>query len=255
MFDGRWRDLSDRALRPVGAGLQRTGVTADQLTATGLVMAGACAVAVATGHTTLGMVLLAASSGPDVLDGAVAKAAGTASPRGAFFDSVADRVSDALVLGGIAWYLGDVRGGQWPMLAVAVLGLSMLISYERAKAESLGYEAKGGLMERAERLLLIGIGLAFPVLLVPILVVMAVLTGVTAVQRFVKVWRQASKPRPEVEDEFATRWRTWRVQVAQGMRARPREPRAEGALGERWRARRTTRPASRAIRRRARTRP
>jgi CDP-diacylglycerol--glycerol-3-phosphate 3-phosphatidyltransferase len=69
----------------------------------------------------------------------------------------------------------------------------MLISYERAKAESLGYSARGGLMERAERLVLLGVGLAFDVL-TPVLWVMVVLGGFTAIQRFVMVWRQASVP-------------------------------------------------------------
>ena len=77
------------------------------------------------------------------------------------------------------------------MLPFAVMALSSLISYQRAKAESLGLDAKGGLMERAERVVLLCIGLLFEPLLVPVLWVMLVLTVVTAVQRFVKVWRQA----------------------------------------------------------------
>ena len=68
----------------------------------------------------------------------------------------------------------------------------MLISYERAKAESLGFDARGGLMERAERIIALGVGLLFDSLLIAVLWVMLVLTLVTAVQRFVKVWQQAS---------------------------------------------------------------
>ena len=68
----------------------------------------------------------------------------------------------------------------------------MLISYQRAKAESLGFDAKGGIMERAERFIVLAIGLLFGQILIPVLWVMLVLTLVTAVQRFVKVWRQAS---------------------------------------------------------------
>jgi CDP-diacylglycerol--glycerol-3-phosphate 3-phosphatidyltransferase len=237
MFDGRWRSHLDSATKPVGSALRRTGLTADHLTGIGLCGAAATAVAIATGHLFIGLVLLIASAVPDLLDGAVAKASGTASPRGAFFDSVADRVTDSLVLGGIAWFLLDDRGGHWAMLAVAVLGTSTLISYQRAKAESLGYAAKGGLMERAERIVALCIGLAFPVLLLPVLWVMLVLTSVTAVQRFVKVWRQAAAPvrpaRPErvergdriaLNDRFEARWRAWRVQ-AQARRAESRGPR------------------------------
>lgn len=95
MFDGRFRAEAERTLKPVGAQLKRTGITADQLTLTGIVMAAAAAVAIATGHLALGLLLLVLTALPDVLDGAVAKASGTAPPRGAFFDSVADRFTDA----------------------------------------------------------------------------------------------------------------------------------------------------------------
>ena len=78
------------------------------------------------------------------------------------------------------------------LLPFAVMAVSSLISYQRAKAESLGLDAKGGLMERAERIVLLCLGLLFDVLLIPILWVMLALTCVTAVQRFVKVWRQAA---------------------------------------------------------------
>ena len=79
------------------------------------------------------------------------------------------------------------------MLPMAVLATASLISYERAKAELLGYEAKGGLMERAERMVVLGFGLCFEVLLIPVLWIMLALTSATALQRFFKVWRQASK--------------------------------------------------------------
>ena len=117
-----------------------------------------------------GLLFLVLTGLPDALDGAVAKAAGTAGPRGSFFDSVADRVSDTLLLGGVAWYLATTQPGLMPLLPMAVLGASLIISYERAKAESLGFNAKGGVMERAERIIALGLGLLFEVLLVPVLV-------------------------------------------------------------------------------------
>jgi CDP-diacylglycerol--glycerol-3-phosphate 3-phosphatidyltransferase len=210
MFDGRWRSTFETGLRPVGQQIRRTGITANHLTATGLVMAGAAAVTIANGFLSAGLLLLALTALPDVLDGAVAKASGTASPRGAFFDSVCDRVSDALLFGGVAWYLGSQPGaGRIAVLPMAVMGASMLISYERAKAEGLGFDARGGLMERAERLVMLAIGLLFASLLVPILWIMLALTLVTAGQRFVKVWRQASAPPPASPQRG--RWRTRRV--------------------------------------------
>ena len=112
MFDGRWRTRVEQGLVPVGTNLRRTGISADHLTAAGLVLAGAAAVTIGAGWLGLGVVLLVAAALPDLLDGAVAKASGTASVRGAFFDSVADRVTDSLVLGGVAWHLATSRPGS-----------------------------------------------------------------------------------------------------------------------------------------------
>ena len=196
MFDGNFRKGVDQVTAPIGKGLLRAGVSADHLTTLGLVTSIATAVAVGAGHLRWGVALLVITGLGDLLDGAVAKEAGTTSPRGAFFDSTIDRVTDALLLGGIAWYLADTDGGRMPLLPMAVLGVSTVISYERAKAELLGFVAKGGLMERAERVVLLGFALFFDVILVPVLWVMLALTSFTAVQRFFKVWAQASDSHP-----------------------------------------------------------
>lgn len=233
MFDGRFRANAERALRPVGHQLKRTGITADHLTVLGVVMAVAAAHQIGVGHLRIGLVLLLLTALPDVLDGAVAKASGTASSRGAFFDSTADRLTDALLLGGIAWYLADTESPHLTLLPFAVLAASMLISYERAKAEALGYNAKGGLMERAERLIALGVGLFFDSLLVPILWIMLALTLVTALQRFVKVWKQATAATPVLANRPT-------------MRTRVRTRQAE---------RRVARATQRQIRRRTQSRP
>jgi CDP-diacylglycerol---glycerol-3-phosphate 3-phosphatidyltransferase len=194
VFDGRFRSIVDKRVGPIGSALGRTGLSPDHLTALGLLLAVPAALAIGSGRLGLGLILLIASAIPDLLDGALAKAKGTASKRGAFFDSVSDRVTDALILGGVAWYLQSSRHGHASLLPFGVLAVSLLISYERAKAESLGFTAKGGLMERAERIILLCVGLVASVILVPILWAMLVLTALTAVQRFAKVWRQASAP-------------------------------------------------------------
>lgn len=192
MFDGHWRTPVDRGLAPIGASLRRAGVTADAITVAGIAMAAAAAVAIGAGLLHLGLLLLILTGIPDALDGAVAKASGTSSTRGAFFDSVSDRFTDALLFGGVAWYLASNEPGRIMMLPVALMAAAMLVSYQRAKAESLGFTAKGGLMERAERFIALGFGLLFNALLIPVLWVMLALTTFTAIQRFVKVWRQAS---------------------------------------------------------------
>lgn len=192
MFDGHLRSSVDKAVKPLGDSLRKTRISPDHLTIAGLVIAVGAAVAVGAGYLALGLLLVILAALPDLLDGALAKASNTSSQRGAFFDSVVDRVTDSLLLGGVAWYLAGRESPYIALVPFAVAAMSSVISYERAKAESLGLSAKGGLMERAERIILLCLGLLFPPLLLPILWVMLVLTTVTAVQRFVKVWKQAA---------------------------------------------------------------
>ena len=191
MFDGKFRAPVERAVRPIGNGLRRTGLTPDHLTVAGIVIAVGAAVMIARGELIIGLVLVILAALPDLFDGALAKASDASSQRGAYFDSVIDRVTDATLFGGVAWYLASNDSPHMSMLPFAIMALSSIISYQRAKAESLGLDAKGGLMERAERIILLCFGLLFSSILVPILWVMLVLTAITAVQRFVKVWRQA----------------------------------------------------------------
>jgi CDP-diacylglycerol---glycerol-3-phosphate 3-phosphatidyltransferase len=207
MFDGKFRAPVDKAVKPVGAALRKTGLTPDHLTILGLLVGVGAAVAIGAGQLRLGLVLVILAALPDLLDGALAKASDTASQRGAFFDSTVDRITDSLLLGGIAWYFASEESPHMTLLPFAVMAVSSIISYQRAKAESLGIDAKGGLMERAERIIAICLGLLFPVLLIPILWIMLVLTSITAVQRFVKVWRQASVDRPVVQPSRLRRTR------------------------------------------------
>jgi CDP-diacylglycerol---glycerol-3-phosphate 3-phosphatidyltransferase len=250
MLDERWRARVERSLEPVGRGLQRARINADVLTVIGLGFAVGTAFLIANGYLVLAVFGVIATGVPDILDGTVARHSGRAGPRGAFLDSVFDRMADAVLFGGVAWLLAG-ESAYLPMLALAALGLSMLISYERAKAESLGFVAKGGIMERAERMVLLSVGLAFDIV-VPMLWVMIALSGITAVHRFVKVWRQASPDRPERAE------RTWSTRMAR-IRARrhvraPDDVELVGArrsFGDRWRLRQSQPRSSR----RRRTRP
>ena len=191
MFDGTFRKPVDTAVKPIGAFLRKTKLTPDHLTILGLLVGVGAAVAIGFGRLWLGLALVILAGLPDLLDGALAKATGTSSQRGAFFDSTVDRVTDSLLLGGIGWHFALTEDPRLVLLPFAVASMSSIISYQRAKAESLGIDAKGGLMERAERIIAICIGLAFNVLLIPILWLMLVLTTITAVQRFAKVWKAA----------------------------------------------------------------
>lgn len=190
MLDRRWRAKVEVRLQPAARNLRHIGLTADRLTALGLAASLAGGLLVGSGHLGWAALALLVSGLLDVVDGSVAKASGTAGPRGAFVDSVADRFADAFLLGGVAWYFTGTEP-RLAVLALAVLAASLIVSYERARAESLGFDARGGLMERAERLVMLFVGLAFG-LLEPVLWAMLVLSLLTAVQRFVKVWRQAA---------------------------------------------------------------
>ena len=246
MFDGRFRSAVEDGVAPVGSSLGSRRLKADHFTALGLVVAGGCAVVIASGHLLIGLFLLILAAVPDLLDGAVAKATGTASVRGAFFDSVSDRVTDSLILGGVAWHLASAHHAHWAVLPLAVLAVSNLISYERAKAESLGLVAKGGLMERAERIIVLCIGLLFPVVLIPVLWLMLGLTTVTAVQRFVKVWRQAPGPQAGRPESAAEQLRAERAELRReraALRAERAALRARGEVPSRWREWRESREA------------
>ena len=191
MFGGSFRAPVERAVRPIGQLLRRSGLTPDHLTVVGLLIGIGAAFVLGAGHLRWGLVLVILAAVPDLLDGALAKASGASSQRGAFFDSTVDRATDIVLLGSVARYLVQHQDLRASVLAFAVMGAPSLISYQRAKAESLGLDAKGGLMERAERVVLLCIGLLWEPLLVPVLWIMLALTLLTAVQRFVKVWRQA----------------------------------------------------------------
>jgi CDP-diacylglycerol---glycerol-3-phosphate 3-phosphatidyltransferase len=236
MLDGRTRAKVARALDPIGRILVHIGISADVLTVLGLAVSGATAALIATGHLGWAVVGVVAAGFVDLLDGSVARISGRSSPRGAFFDSVADRLSDGLMLGGLAWYFIGTTRPYLSVLAFAVVVASLVVSYERARAESLGYNARGGLMERAERMALLGVGLAFSSLLVPVLWVMLALTGFTIVHRFVKVWRQASLPVGVDRPPARLRIRSTR-DLSEWWESRPATRRRR----ER-RARRTTRP-------------
>lgn len=268
MFDGRFRNAVDRATQPVGNALVRAGITPDVLTIFGLAMSVVSAIVVGAGHLVIGIVMLFAVGLPDLFDGAVAKTSGRTSVRGAFFDSVADRIADAFLYGGVAWYLASRHHGDAVVLPFAILAVTSLISYERAKAELLGLPAKGGLMERAERFILLGLcyvaGSVSASAFVPSLWVFFAMVTATAIGRFVRVWQLAEGPatppppatlfssrlthgergpsRVRRRGTMDSRWQAWREARAgrEAPRSRPMVPlghRQPGGPPPRWRSR------------------
>ena len=109
MFDGRFRAPIERVVRPVGMLLRKTGMSPDHMTVIGVLVSVGAAFAIGAGALRGGLLLVILAAVPDMLDGALAKAQNSASQRGAFFDSVIDRVTDSILLGGVAWYFASEK--------------------------------------------------------------------------------------------------------------------------------------------------
>jgi len=185
------RSAADAVLRPVVRGLVRVGATADAMTIVGMLTVLVGAGLIASGERQTGAVVVAFGAVLDALDGGVARARGTSGPFGAFLDSVTDRIADVAVFGAVAWLVRD--DALLFAVALVALGAAQVTSYMRAKAESLGWSATVGVIERAERLALILMGIFFTPLLTAALWVLAVGGLVTIAQRFAAVIRQSSQ--------------------------------------------------------------
>jgi CDP-diacylglycerol--glycerol-3-phosphate 3-phosphatidyltransferase len=179
------------------AGLERTPITPDALTiaGVGLCIAGAVIVYfeyVSDWFFILGGALFVVGSVLDILDGALARRSGKGTPFGAFLDSTVDRVGELFMLSAIGLVLMR-DGSEWGVaLAFAAVGGSFLVSYTRARAEAIGLRADVGFGSRAERVVVISVGLAFaPFGSLPYVVaVLAATAWLTVLQRVLFVRNQ-----------------------------------------------------------------
>ncbi|HSE96578.1 MAG TPA: CDP-alcohol phosphatidyltransferase family protein [Methylomirabilota bacterium] len=189
---GHYKEHVDRLADPVARALVHARVRPNQLSLCGLVASCLAALTLALGYPRPGGLLLAVAGALDILDGAVARAARQTSAFGAFLDSVLDRYSDLLVLGGVIVLFA--RRGAVSDLVIGLLALAgtVMVSYTRARAESVGVECRVGIMERGERLLTLIAG-ALLDLLAPAMWLLAVGANATAVHRIVHTWR-ATRP-------------------------------------------------------------
>ncbi len=192
MLSSKARGLARGVVDPLARALARIGVTADGLTLLGLAGSLVAGGVAAAGHPRLGGLLLLLAAVPDMLDGAVARLSGSSGPRGAFLDSVADRLSDAAVLVGLVWLGVSTDQPRVALLAAVVLALGLTVSYVKARAQSLGFSCDVGIAERPERVILLALTLLTGLLEVG-LWVLAVLSALTVAQRVATVWRQAGR--------------------------------------------------------------
>ncbi len=195
----RFKAFFAAILSPVTRLLIRLGVSPDAVTVVGTV--GVCAGALAffpRGQLLAGVLVVTTFAFSDLVDGQMARTLGRTSRFGAFLDSTLDRLGDAAVFGGLALYFaGPGESDTYLALSLLCLVMGSVTSYARARAESLGFEAKVGIAERADRLVAIlmmtGLSDIFdaPLLLEVTLWALAVASTVTVVQRIWVVRRQA----------------------------------------------------------------
>jgi CDP-diacylglycerol---glycerol-3-phosphate 3-phosphatidyltransferase len=195
----RFRASWTKLLTPIAKLLIRLGVSPDAVTLAGTAgVVGGALVFFPRGELLVGVLVITAFVFSDMLDGTMARMSGTSSKWGAFLDSTLDRLGDAAIFGGLVLYFAGHQDND-PLAALALYCLVMgsVTSYARARAESLGMEARGGLAERADRLVAIlvmtGLSAIFDVPeLIPVtLAVLAVASTVTVVQRVLSVRGQA----------------------------------------------------------------
>lgn len=194
MLDKHGRKYAEKVTGPIGVVLHKVGISADGLTVVGLLVAIGTGFLVATGHHLLAAIGVAVAGIPDLLDGAIARASGKLNSRGAFLDSLCDRISDAALFVGAVWFYAhtDPPNAGMAALAAAAMAVSLLISYARAIGSVIGFDVKGGLMERAERLIVFGVSMALGYLEIGLWIIF-VLGFITLIQRHIKVWKLATE--------------------------------------------------------------
>ncbi len=167
---------------PLGSMVAKTGVSPNALTFVGLLLSAAAAGAFAHGNLVHALAFMLLASFSDVLDGAVARAQRNVTKFGGYLDSVTDRYADAFILIGIAMYLN----GHYILIMVVIMG-SILVSYSRARAETMIDKCDVGFAERSERLIILMLATLLAIaginLFYEALVLLAVLTHLTVLQR------------------------------------------------------------------------
>jgi CDP-diacylglycerol---glycerol-3-phosphate 3-phosphatidyltransferase len=190
MISDYLRRISQPLLRAISGFLARTGITPNALSLLGFALNLAVAVVLATGHLRWGGLLIIVVSLFDGLDGALARYTGKSSVFGAFLDSTLDRYSEAGLFVALVWHFLSLGSRAEVMLACVALFGSEAVSYTRARAEGLGLDCKVGWFTRAERMIVLALGLALGLPLIT-LWVLAIFTNITSVQRILYVRRRA----------------------------------------------------------------
>jgi len=208
-----------RLIDPVANWLVRRGVHPNTITVFGTLCTVVGGIIYGTGHIRTGGWFLSITALFDVLDGTVARRSGKSSTFGAFLDSTLDRLADGFLLGGLAvFYATSTKNGSVPLMITALLGLigAFMTSYTRARAESLGIDAKVGLLQRPERIVLLSapqalFGLVFDGWVLAIITIILTVTAwITVFQRVAFVYTATTRAdAAEALTETEARPRFW----------------------------------------------
>ena len=188
-FSDWLRIIFKRVLDPIGAFLNRTGLTPNAITLLGLLGTSLGAYFISQGEMFRGAVILLVSVLVDVFDGTMARLRGEPSDFGAYVDSVSDRYAEFITFGGLLYYFLSQNNPSGVMVTFAATAGSVLVSYVKARAEGLGFTAKVGILTRVERYIVL---LPLLALNQPFFAVcaIAILGNITALQRIIHVRAQ-----------------------------------------------------------------
>jgi CDP-diacylglycerol--glycerol-3-phosphate 3-phosphatidyltransferase len=193
------RSIFKGILDPIARFFNRLGLTPNTMTILGLAGNVVGAYFLATGQFIVGGILVLVMGPVDALDGTMARLRGIGGHFGAFVDSVSDRYSELIIMGGLLYYYMSQGDKLATMLVYAAAAGSVLVSYIRSRGQSLGWDTKVGVLTRMERYLVLAPALVFSFIspLIPLIAIgiIAILGNVTAVQRIIDVRRQAYSER------------------------------------------------------------
>ena len=183
-------------LDAIGGALNKAGIHPNAMTITGVLGNVVAAMLLARGEIVIGGLVVLAMGAFDALDGTMARLRGAPRPWGAFLDSIADRYSELLLLGGLVYYYTTQQNLWGVMLTYAAAAGAVLVSYARARGEALGWELKVGVLTRFERYLVLAPSLVFNAPLLGVSII-AVGANITALQRISAAHKMAKTPPPD----------------------------------------------------------
>ncbi len=195
LSDGR-KTVANYFTQPVARLLVKTRISPNALTCLGFLISAAAAAVIGLGHPFAGGIIVLAGGLFDMLDGALARAANRATQFGAFLDSTLDRLAEGVVLVGILVLFANEPSIAGVVVAGLALVGSFMVSYTRARAEGLGLDCKVGVFTRAERVIVLALGLLLSQLNYALLIALSIITlfsFITTFQRLAHVWRNTDK--------------------------------------------------------------